>query len=286
MKNLKALTAKVKIAVIQPKSFKGERERENVTSALTYLDSAIEKGAKIICFPELYPGPSNPSSNYDSTELNEKAKTNKVYIIKSRIEKEQGVAELPYSVCAELIGPDGEVIGKYKRTTPSGPYLYRDEGGLALGFDYQQFSDLPVFDTEYGKIGILICSEVYVPELSRILALKGAEIVFYPAGGLINELLPTWRTMVWARAIENIMYTGACQNLYGVEEGIGMIASPEGVLIEEKNEGVLVAEADMGRIRWLREQYEKIEMPKQYKVIPGTLRWRRPQMYRENYKAW
>lgn len=284
MKKLKVLTAKVKIAVIQPKSFKGEREIENVTSALTYLDIAVEKGAKIICFPELYPGPSSPMNNYDSFELNEKARENKVYIVKGRIEKEQGAAELPYSICAELIGPEGEVIGKYKRTTPKGPFLYRDKG--ALSFDYQEFNDLPVFDTEYGKIGILICNEVYAPELSRILALKGAEIVFYPAGGLINELLPTWRTIVWARAIENLMYTGACQNLFGVEEGIGMIAGPEGILIEEKNEGVLVAEADMGRIRWLKEQVEKIELPKQYKVVPGTLKWRRPQMYRENYKDW
>jgi len=285
MKNLKAFTEKVKIAVVQSKSFKGKREIENVTSALSYLDSAVEKGAKIVCFPELYPGPSNPTNNYDSAELNEKAKAKKIYIIKSRIEKEQGSAELPYSVCAELIGPDGEVIGKYKRTTPLGPYLYKDKA-LPFDFDYQEAEDLPVFDTEYGKIGILICSEVYVPELSRILALKGAKIIFYPSGGLINELLKTWRTMVWARAIENIMYTGVCQNLYGVEEGVAMIAGPEGVLIEEKNEGVLVAEVDIGRIRWLREQEEKIEMPKQYKVIPGTLNWRRPQIYRKNYKDW
>ena len=273
---------KLKISVVQTKSFSGEREKENINSAVGYIDTAADQGAKIICFPEMYPGPVHPSIDFDTSALYKKAKERGVYVIRGK--RESTGSKGMHNICAELIGPEGKSIGVYRRTTPSGPYVYKDID--TWGFDYQQEDELPVFETEFCKIGVLICSEVYIPELSRILALKGAEIVFFPSGGLINELMPTWKVMVQARAIENLMYTGACQNLYGVEEGIGMIAGPEGILVEERYEAVLVAEVDLARIHWLREQDEKIEMPKQYRVVPGTLRWRRPEIYRKNYQDW
>jgi len=274
----------LKIAVVQPKTFRLGDEHRNVERALGYLDEAVQRGARIVCFPEMYPGPAHPSNSFAADELAERAKQHGVYVIKGRIQKEQDGARPRHSVCADLIGPDGRLRGTYRRTEPTTGHIYRDVP--AWNFDYLQFDDLPVFDTEFGRIGVLICSEVYAPELARILALKGAEIVFFPAGALINELMPTWKTMVWARAIENLMYTAACQNLYGVEEGVAMICSPEAVLAEDRGEAVLVAEADLERVRWLRAQEQKIEIPKQYKVVPGLLRWRRPALFKRNYGDW
>ncbi len=265
------MTSTVRIAVVQPAAHSGNREHENVGRALQYLDEAAAAGAKIICFPELYPGPANPSNQFSADALYERARSLSVYIIRGRLEP---ATDGKFYVGAELIGPDGTTIGSYRRTTPTGPYVYRDIP--AWDFDYQSADDLPVFETEYGKVGILICSEVYMPELARAMALKGAEIVFFPAGGLINELLPTWRTMLWARAIENLMYTAASQSLYGVEEGVGQIAGPEGIIATARDPGVLIADLDLERTRWLRSQQEKIEMPKQYRVVPGTLDWVRP----------
>jgi len=109
--------------------------------------------------------------------------------------------------------------------------------------------------------------------------LQGADIIAYPAGGAINELLPGWRTLVYARAIENLLFTVACQNLYGEEEGVGTIAGPEGVLAQEKGEGLILAELDLNRLSFLREQDEKIEFPKRYATIPGLQRWRRPELF-------
>ena len=99
----------------------------------------------------------------------------------------------------------------------------------AWAFDYVEAGDAPkAIETRLGRIGMLVCSELYVPELSRVLALKSADLIVYPAGGEINELLPGWRTLVWARAIENLVYTSATQNLYGDEEGVGTIGGPRG----------------------------------------------------------
>lgn len=264
----------LRIAVVQPRAFAGVREVENVPMAIRYLEEAAELGARITCLPELYPGPAGLAVDFDASELYDAAKRLDMYVIRGKREPAENGK---FHICVELIGRDGSSVGTYRRTTPTGPYIYFDID--VWNFDYEPGDQLPVFDTEYGKIGLLVCSEVYMPELSRVLALKGAEIVFYPAGGLINELIPTWRTMIQARAIENLMVTAASQNLYGVEPGVAMIAGPEGVLASRDDTGVLIADIDLERVRWLRSESEKIEMPKQYRVVPGTLDWRRPELY-------
>ena len=183
-----------------------------------------------------------------------------------------------YGIELSLIDDHGKILGVYRRTTPRGPYVYRDIA--AWNFDYVESDAAPkVFNTRIGRIGMLVCSELYSPELSRVLMLQGAEIIAYPAGGAINELLPGWRTLVYARAIENLLFTVACQNLYGEEEGVGTIAGPEGVLAQEKGEGLILAELDLNRLSFLREQDEKIEFPKRYATIPGLQRWRRPELF-------
>lgn len=252
-------------------------------AALNYITQAVRAGAQLVCFPEGYPGPSNPAHAYDGlSPLREAARKHGIHIVASRIQP--AAVGIGHHMCLHLLDPGGEVQGTYRRTTPEGPYVYKDIPDWQ--FEYVMGDELPVFETPHGRVGLLVCSEIYTPELSRILALKGAELILMPAGALLNEMLPPWRTMVWARAIENLMYTAACQNLFGVEEGVAIIAGPEEVLAQSSAPGVLVADLDMDRIRWLRGQDEKIEMPKQYRVVPGTLRWHRPALYRKNYAAW
>ncbi len=263
----------LRIAAVQPRTFSGADETKNLGAALGYIDQAADAGAKIVCLPEMYPGPVHPSADFDTTALYEKAAERQVYVIRGKREPADG----QHNVCAEVIGPDGKSVGLYRRTTPGSPYVYQDLDAWSI--DYTPADELPVFDTEFGKIGVLICSEVYVPELTRVLVLAGARVIFYPSGGQINELMGTWKIMLQARAIENLIYTAASQNMYGVEEGVGMICGPEGVLAEEGGEAVLVADLDMDRLQWLRDEDEKIEMPKKYRVVPGTLRWRRPELY-------
>ena|SRR2546425_3621345 len=272
----------LRLGVVQPRAFRGEETPRNVDAAIRYLDEAAAAGAQLVCFPEGYPGPANPLHQYDSLpRLQERAKERGVYVVASRL------APAPlqgHHMALYLIDPEGRIVGTYHRTTPEGPYIYRDIPDWQ--FDYVPGDALPVFETTFGRLGLLVCSEAYAPELSRLLALQGAEIVLMPAGALLNELIPTWRTLIWARAIENLMYTAACQNLFGVEEGVGIIAGPEEILATAGRPGILIADLDLARIRWLREQDEKIEMPKRYRVVPGTLRWHRADLYRKTLPGW
>jgi predicted amidohydrolase len=91
---------------------------------------------------------------------------------------------------AVLIDRQGRVAGKYRKV-----YIPREEieVGITPGNDY------PVFDTDFGRIGIMICWDSEYPEPARALALQGAEII----------LLPIWdgdKTLVKARAIENHLF--------------------------------------------------------------------------------
>ncbi len=167
------------------------------------------------------------------------------------------------------------------RTSPPGPYIYK--GGPFWDFNYTPADDLPVFETPFGTIGILICSEVFVPELSRILALKGAEIILLPTGRVV-DFNENWLTLVRARAVENLAFTATGQNLIG-NEGMAMVASPERVLAESKEEGILLAELDLGRVRELRRLAPKISGSGAFKTIPGIASFRRPEVFRKNLPA-
>ena len=80
---------------------------------------------------------------------------------------------LAYNV-AVLIGPFGEVVGKYRKVT-----LPREEiaKGIAPGDEY------PVFQTRFGTIGMMVCYDVFFPEVARNLAMKGAEVIALPIWG-------------------------------------------------------------------------------------------------------
>ena len=266
---------KIRVAAVQPLSGSGAQENRNAAESLIWLRRAAEDHADLVVFPEGYPGPINPSNNYDALgPLAEAAAEFGLHVIASRAVP----LGAGHAVELSLIDDRGDIVGAYRRTTPRGPYVYRDIE--AWNFDYVESNAPPrVFDTRIGRIGMLVCSELYSPELSRLLMLQGVDVIAYPAGGAINELLPGWRTLVYARAIENLVFTVACQNLYGEEEGVGTVAGPEGVLAQAKGEGLIVADLDFDRLAFLRAEDEKIEFPKRYTTIPGVQRWRRPELY-------
>ena len=79
-----------------------------------------------------------------------------------------------------------------------------------------------------------MCSEVYMPEVTRALSLRGAEIIFLPAGVDKKKLWGTWRNLIWSRAIENLAVVITTQNLFDKSQrGLAMVATPEEVIFRE-----------------------------------------------------
>ena len=112
--------------------------------------------------------------------------------------------------------------------------------------------------------------------------LQGADIIAYPAGGSIHELLPGWRTLVSARAIGNLVFMVACENLYGdgKDEGVGTIAGPEGVLANRKGRNCIQAELDFDCLAFLRGEDEKSNF------LNDTLQFRHSAILRPELYAW
>ena len=277
--------ASMRIAVVQSATETNDPPK-NVQRALDYVEQAAAQGARIICLPETFPGPWTPPVDYDALpELVAKARDLDVFLIAGMVEEIAGDQDHHYNALV-LLGPDGEV-GRYRRTTPQGPWIYK--GGSFWDFGYKAHHDLPVFDIGDCTIGLLICSEVYVPELARQLALKGAEILFMPAGLWKMAQWDTWRVLTRARAIENLAYTATCQNILGHETsnaGLAMICSPEQVLAESSVEGVLVADCDLDRIRLLRKEQDGRSFPGDKACKAGVLwQWYQPHLYQAEHSG-
>jgi predicted amidohydrolase len=168
---------------------------ESVEQFCRLIESASAQKPDIICLPEgitvigtgkSYAEVSESIPGPTTRRLGALAEKLRCYIVAGIYESAGGVI---YNT-AVLIGRKGEVIGAYRKT-----HLPREEveGGLTPGDSY------PVFQTDFGKVGLMICWDVQFPEPSRALALKGAEVI----------LLPIWggnETLMQARAIENHVF--------------------------------------------------------------------------------
>ncbi len=280
---------KVRIAAIQTKVAEGRGCNEvNMRYALERMDEASKGGAHIMTFPETFPGPwREPYDGFDPfEELSSKARQVGKYIIYGTSERAD---EAPgrHHIVLKMIGPNGKLVAKYCRTTPRGPWIYPGGSFWDLNYIGAGEENLRVYDTELGKISLLVCSEVYVPELSRILALKGAEITFLPAGLNKYSLIGTWEILLRARAIENLMYTVSCNNIREEDEkdaGLAVICGPEGELVKSNKEEILFMDADLERLRWLRQAEDATDAAKNnaFKSKPSALTmWRKPEMYKD-----
>ncbi len=180
--------------------------------------------------------------------------------------------------------PDGRAPARYRRTHPNGPWIYT--GGKLWEFQYVGGGDYPVFDTVHGKVGLAMCSEVYMPEVARALALRGAELIFMPAGLDKRRLWETWRTFLWARAIENLAIVVSTQNLVtAADRGLAIIAAPESILHESTLPGMAVVEIGLDRVRELRAGRDEINSSQGCGTKQGLLseQWQRPELYDSFY---
>src|SRR5262249_43151047 len=162
------------IAGVQPISHRPGEDEANVADALRHVARAADDGAAFVCFPETYPGPWRMPASFDPTAaMAEAARRHKLHVVYGTIEPIDAKAATAYNLIS-MAYPDGRTV-RYRRTHPNGPWIYT--GGTAWEFQYVPGDEFPVFDTAHGKVGLAMCSEVYVPEVTRALALRGAELI-------------------------------------------------------------------------------------------------------------
>ncbi len=168
---------------------------KNLQDFANLIAKAADQKADIVCLPEAvnmaglgidYVTAAEPIPGPTTEYLAKVAKKNNLYIVAGLLERDK---EVVYNT-AILLDRSGNLVGKYRKVS-----LPREEieGGVTPGDSYL------VFDTDFGRIGLLICWDVSFPEAVRSLSLQGAEAIFMPIwGGNI--------TLAKARAIENQVY--------------------------------------------------------------------------------
>lgn len=268
-----------RIALVQPMSHEPPGDEANVADAVRHVEQAAAQGAQFVAFPETYPGPWRMPARFDPTgAMVEAAKRCGVYVQYGTLEPIDEKAATAYNLLM-LARPGGGAPGKYRRTHPPGPWIYT--GGPHWEFQYVAGNEFPVFETPFAQVGLAMCSEVYMPEVARALALRGAELIFLPAGTDKRKLWTTWRQLIWARAIENLAIVVTTQNLFdSTQRGLAMVATPEEVIFESTRAGMFIVDVDLERVRDLRGQRDSVSSSRDNGAKAGVLsQWQRPEMY-------
>lgn len=276
---------KVKVAATQLKiSWNIE---DNLMKAEAIVRQAKSQGAQIILLQELFKTPYFCQiENYDYFKLAE------VYEESQLIKRFQALAKelevvLPISFFERdgnvffnslvMIDADGSLVGKYRKAHIPTGQCYEEKFYFSPGDDH-----FKVFKTRYGKVGIGICWDQWFPEVARVLALEGAEILLYPTAigsepVLDKDSKDHWQHVMRGHAAANIIPVVA-SNRTGVENevnssmeffGSSFICDEFGNLVQSlgrKEEGLLIHEFDFEEINHKRISW-------------GVFRDRRPDLY-------
>jgi N-carbamoylputrescine amidase len=203
----------------------------NLEKALGGIDEAASKGAQIICLQELFLTPyfcqvqdpalfelAEPIPGPTTDALALCAKKNRCVVIGSVFEKR---APGLYHNTAVVIGPDGNIIGIYRKMhIPDDPLFYEKYYFTPGDLGFKSFK------TPFAEVGVLVCWDQWYPEAARLTALEGAEIIFYPTaiGWHSHEKeiygkaqAEAWLTMHRSHSIANGVYVAAV-NRVGLEK--------------------------------------------------------------------
>jgi predicted amidohydrolase len=225
----------VRLAAVHFRPRGGKTPAENRQMFAPLVAKAAAQRANLVClgeavtlcgtglnYAEAAEAVPGPSTEY----FGRLAKEHHLYLVAGVLEREGSTV---YNT-AVLVGPDGQLAGKYRKVC-----LPREEidGGVTPGSDY------PVFDTRFGKLGIMICWDLEFPEVARNLALEGAEVIALPIWGG-HPLLAQ------ARAIENQVYL--VSSTYDSPMKTGVVDRTGQWLAEAREQGdVVVVEIDLNR---------------------------------------
>jgi N-carbamoylputrescine amidase len=252
----------------------------NLERALTAIHRAADKGAQIVCLQELFRSPyfcqrqdlalfdlAEPIPGPSSEKLARAARATGTVVVASLFERRSPGL---YHNTAAVFDADGSLRGLYRKTHIPDDPLYFEKYYFTpgdLGFR--------VFDTRFGRVGVLVCWDQWFPEAARLTAMQGAEVLLYPTaigwhprekdehGAAQRE---AWQMVQRSHAIANGLYVAAVNRVGhegpadgGLEFwGSSFVSDPFGVLLGQAavdREEVLVVSCDRRRLEDVRRNW-------------------------------
>lgn len=247
---------KINIAVAQINCKVGDK-KHNIDLMKKHARKAREKGADLLVFPELsltgyltrdltynlaekIPGPSVNS-------LEQVARNENLHMVFGMLEHSEKARGVIYNA-AVLLGPRG-LIGKYRKAQLPTHSVFEEKRYFRPGYQ------LPVFETDIGRVGLTICYDIFFPEISRLLRLKGAQLIIcISASPAVRRKF--FEVFTAARAMENTVFL-AYTNLVGIEDGLqfwggSRIIAPSGHIIAQAKydeEDLVTGEVDYSDLK-------------------------------------
>ncbi len=272
MKNL------LKVAGIQLESTTDRAENLHRAGRLTGI--AAERGASIVCLPQLFNTHWFPATiNKEAVGFAESAEGPTITAMRELAERYAIVLIAPiYEKAgtelfntAFVIGTTGEILGRYRKVHVPQIPLWEERSYFKpgdLGF--------PVIDTPFAKIGIQLCWDVFFPEGFRSLALDGADIVFAPTASAFFQSHAKWDRAIGAAAHANSIFILRVNRIGGATGqefyGRSFCVRPDGDLVDAPSgsgEGVVLTTIDLAEIGETRREWVflKDRRPSLYKRI-------------------
>jgi predicted amidohydrolase len=236
----------VKLAMAQAEAVRYDKDA-NLARAEELMDRASSEGAHAILFPEMFltgytvwdrvDELAEPLEGSAIRRLADLARRFRLGVVCGFPERRPGSS--PYnSAC--VIGPDGTVIGAYRKT-----HLFDREPEF-----FSPGEALPVFDTPFGPIGVAICYDLEFPEAARVLAMRGARVVLNPTANM-EPYAEYQAVYLRARAMENGIHVAAANTVGDdgtyVYFGESAAIDPQGRVLCRAGSGeeLLIAELDL-----------------------------------------
>lgn len=247
----------MKLALIQLHS-KPTEIKENVEKGIKMYQEAVQGGAELVVFPELWTcgyyletfdfGAAAAENEWILEKFRNLAKENRTVIVLPLPQKKE---EKLY-IGLYVIEKNGVIIKEYQKS-----FLWGREQNY---FVHGKREYEPV-DTSAGRLGLLICYDIEFPEPSRALALKDAQIILVPSVWSIPAL-NRWQIQLSARALDNTVFVAGINNVGEGACGHSKVVNPEGTVLTEasaEREEVVLCDVDFEKISEVRSRIPYLE---------------------------
>lgn len=250
----------MKIALAQMKM--AQSMEKNYEKSLALLREAARQGADLICFPELQFGQFFPQYEQAPTEgmqmslshdwvrgLQEACRSEQIMAVPNVYLREQG----QLFDASLLIDQKGTILGVQKMV-----HIAQAEQFYEQSYYTPCDDGFHVFDTTFGKIGIVVCFDRHYPESIRTEALAGADLVIVPTANTLSEPLEMFEWEIRVQAFQSSVCVAMC-NRTGLEDdmdfaGESLVTDANGEVIYKagREEGLYLAEVDLSAVQAIR----------------------------------
>jgi predicted amidohydrolase len=248
-----------KIALAQVST--SENKDANLKRGIELIHAARDAGAKLLVLPELFMAYAPldwPAAKLVALAekvdgpfvqaISEEARSSHLHVAVGIIEKSRKKDRVHNTIV--MVGPDGKVVATHRKLQLFDSFGYKES------MTYEPAADVEgAFDTKLGRLGLMTCYELRFPEIARILALQGAQLIIVPtawvAGRMKEEHL---HTLTKSRALENTVYVAVASQTGRIFTGRSLVVDPFGVAVCDagEEERLITAEIDLDRIERVR----------------------------------